>query len=92
MHDLHDLHLEVLKSDAVVIATGGLGVIYKKSTNSTICTGAANGRLYMQGMKIANGEFIQAAFALPTYVRRALADEPGLDLPALGDDPLAFGV
>lgn len=59
MHDLFNLKLEVLKADAVVIATGGLGLIYKKSTNSTFCTGAANGRLYMQGMKYANGEFIQ---------------------------------
>lgn len=59
MHDLFNLQLQVLKADAVVIATGGLGVIYKQSTNSTFCTGAANGRLYMQGMKYANGEFIQ---------------------------------
>lgn len=59
MHDLFNLKLEVLKADAVVIATGGLGLIYKQSTNSTFCTGAANGRLYMQGMKYANGEFIQ---------------------------------
>ena len=59
MHDLSNLKLQVLKGDAVVIATGGLGLIYKKSTNSTFCTGAANGRLYMQGMKYANGEFIQ---------------------------------
>ncbi|MBX7067069.1 MAG: succinate dehydrogenase flavoprotein subunit [Parachlamydiales bacterium] len=59
MQDLFNLKLEILKADAVVIATGGLGLIYKKSTNSTFCTGAANGRLYMQGMKYANGEFIQ---------------------------------
>jgi len=59
VHDLFNMKLEVLKGDAVVIATGGLGLIYKKSTNSTFCTGAANGRLYMQGMKYANGEFIQ---------------------------------
>lgn len=59
MHDLFDLSLHALKADAVVIATGGLGLIYKKSTNSTFCTGAANGRLFMQGMKYANGEFIQ---------------------------------
>jgi succinate dehydrogenase / fumarate reductase flavoprotein subunit len=59
MHDLFNLKLQVLKADAVVIATGGLGLIYKKSTNSTFCTGAANGRLFMQGMKYANGEFIQ---------------------------------
>ena len=59
MQDLYNLQLSVLKADAVVIATGGLGVIYKKSTMSTFCTGAANGRLYMQGMQYANGEFIQ---------------------------------
>jgi succinate dehydrogenase / fumarate reductase, flavoprotein subunit len=57
--DLFNLKLEVLKADAVVIATGGLGLLFKKSTNSTFCTGAANGRLYRQGMKYANGEFIQ---------------------------------
>ncbi|HAB98485.1 MAG TPA: succinate dehydrogenase flavoprotein subunit, partial [Parachlamydiales bacterium] len=69
LHDLYNLDLHVMKADAVVIATGGLGLIYKKSTNSTFCTGAANGRLYMQGMKYANGEFIQIH---PTAV-------PGLD-------------
>lgn len=57
--DLFNLKLDVLKADAVVIATGGLGLLFKKSTNSTFCTGAANGRLYRQGMKYANGEFIQ---------------------------------
>ncbi|MBA3603757.1 MAG: FAD-binding protein, partial [Parachlamydiaceae bacterium] len=57
--DLFNLRLDVLKADAVVIATGGLGVLFKKSTNSTFCTGAANGRLYKQGMIYANGEFIQ---------------------------------
>lgn len=57
--DLFNMKLDVLKADAVVIATGGLGLLFKKSTNSTFCTGAANGRLYRQGMKYANGEFIQ---------------------------------
>ena len=57
--DHYNLKLEVLKADAVVIATGGPGLIFKKSTNSTFCTGAANGRLWRQGMKYANGEFIQ---------------------------------
>ena len=57
--DHFNLKLEVLKGDAVVIATGGPGLIFKKSTNSTFCTGAANGRLFMQGMWYANGEFIQ---------------------------------
>ncbi len=57
--DLYTLKLEVLKADAVIFATGGPGLIFKKSTNSTFCTGAANGRLFKQGMKYANGEFIQ---------------------------------
>lgn len=57
--DLFNLKLDVMKGDAVVIATGGPGLIFKLSTNSTFCTGAANGRLWRQGMKYANGEFIQ---------------------------------
>ncbi len=57
--NLFNQKLEVLKGDAVVIATGGPGLIFKQSTNSTFCTGAANARLYMQGMRYANGEFIQ---------------------------------
>lgn len=57
--DLFTLKLDVMKADAVVFGTGGPGLIFKKSTNSTFCTGAANGRLYKQGMRYANGEFIQ---------------------------------
>lgn len=57
--DHFTMKLEVLKADAVVFGTGGPGLIFKKSTNSTFCTGAANGRLFKQGMWYANGEFIQ---------------------------------
>lgn len=57
--DLYNLKLEVLQADAVVIATGGPGLIFKKSTNSTFCTGAATARAYIQGARYANGEFIQ---------------------------------
>lgn len=59
MMNLFNQKLEVLKGDAVVFATGGPGMLFKLSTNSTFCTGAANGRLYQQGMEYANGEFIQ---------------------------------
>lgn len=59
MVNLFNQKLEVLKADVVIFATGGPGLIFKKSTNSTFCSGAANGRLYMQGMHYANGEFIQ---------------------------------
>ena len=58
-HDLFNLKICSMKADAVVIATGGLGMLFRKSTNSMFCTGAANGRLFMQGMHYANGEFIQ---------------------------------
>lgn len=57
--DLFNMTLSAMHADAVVIATGGPGLIFRKSTNSTFCTGAANARLYMQGMHYANGEFIQ---------------------------------
>lgn len=57
--DLINMKIDVMKADAVVFGTGGPGLIFKKSTNSTFCTGAANGRLFMQGMEYANGEFIQ---------------------------------
>lgn len=57
--DLFDMKLDILKADAVVFGTGGPGLIFKKSTNSTFNTGAASGRLFKQGVKYANGEFIQ---------------------------------
>ncbi len=57
--DLYTMKLMTIKADTVLIATGGLGVIFKYSTNSTICTSAANGRVYRQGGNLANPEFIQ---------------------------------
>lgn len=46
-------------SDATILATGGPGIIFGKSTNSIINTGSATSILYQQGAKYANGEFIQ---------------------------------
>ncbi|TMN21107.1 succinate dehydrogenase flavoprotein subunit [Lentibacillus cibarius] len=46
-------------SDAVIMASGGPGIIFGKSTNSMINTGSAASILYRQGAKYANGEFIQ---------------------------------
>lgn len=57
--DLFNLKLDILKGDAVLFATGGPGLIFRMSTNSTFCTGAASGRLFKQGMRYGNGEFIQ---------------------------------
>ncbi|WP_075882542.1 succinate dehydrogenase flavoprotein subunit [Candidatus Protochlamydia sp. W-9] len=76
MMDLFNMKLDVLKADAVVIATGGIGMIFKKSTNSTFCTGAANGRLFKQGMIYANGEFIQIhPTAIPGHDKLRLMSE-----------------
>jgi succinate dehydrogenase / fumarate reductase, flavoprotein subunit len=57
--NLHSLELKVFPADQLIICTGGIGKIFGKSTNSTICTGAAQGILFKQGAVYANGEFIQ---------------------------------
>ncbi len=57
--DLRTMSIKSFAADAVIIATGGLGAVFGKSTNSTICTGSATSALYQQGAKYANGEFIQ---------------------------------
>ncbi|SDL02450.1 succinate dehydrogenase flavoprotein subunit [Lacicoccus qingdaonensis] len=51
--------IETFKSDAVIMATGGPGIIFGKSTNSMINTGSAASIVYQQGAIYANGEFIQ---------------------------------
>jgi succinate dehydrogenase / fumarate reductase flavoprotein subunit len=57
--DLRTMELRAFKADAIIIATGGIGAIFGKSTNSVACTGSAQGALYQQGGYYANGEFIQ---------------------------------
>jgi succinate dehydrogenase / fumarate reductase, flavoprotein subunit len=43
----------------VVLATGGPGMVFGKSTNSVINTGTAAGAIFHQGVRYANGEFVQ---------------------------------
>jgi len=57
--NLQTLELKTFKADAVIMATGGPGLIFGKSTNSMVCTGSAVSACYQQGAKYANGEFIQ---------------------------------
>jgi succinate dehydrogenase / fumarate reductase flavoprotein subunit len=57
--DLRSMEVRVFPADAVIIATGGIGAIFGKSTNSVVCTGSAQSGLYRQGCYYANGEFIQ---------------------------------
>ena len=57
--DLRTMQIRSFKADAVVMATGGPGLIFGKSTNSIVCTGGAASRCYQAGAWYANGEFIQ---------------------------------
>ncbi len=57
--NLQTLELKAFNADAVIMATGGPGMIFGKSTNSQTCTGSAVSACYQQGAKYANGEFIQ---------------------------------
>src|SRR5687767_14741107 len=57
--DLQTLELKAFQADAVIMATGGPGLIFGKSTNSMTCTGSAVSACYQQGARYANGEFIQ---------------------------------
>ncbi|MEH6944360.1 succinate dehydrogenase flavoprotein subunit [Bacillus sp. JJ722] len=57
--NLTTMEVQSFSSDAVILATGGPGIIFGKSTNSVINTGSAASIVYQQGVSYANGEMIQ---------------------------------
>lgn len=57
--DIKTMTIKAFPGDAVVLATGGNGIIFGRSTLSTICTGTASAAVYQQGAVYANGELIQ---------------------------------
>src|SRR6185312_563565 len=57
--DLRSMEVRTFPADAIILATGGIGAIFGKSTNSVVCTGSAQSAVYQQGAFYANGEFIQ---------------------------------
>lgn len=57
--DMRSHEIRAFKADAVIMATGGPGIIFGKSTNSMINTATAASAAYQQGVYYANGEFIQ---------------------------------
>jgi len=59
IHNLRSGEISTEKGDAVILATGGPGMVYGRSTNSMVCTGTAVTSAYLQGAKYGNGEFIQ---------------------------------
>ncbi len=57
--DQRSMEVHAFPAGAVMLATGGPGIVFGKSTNSSVNTGGAAGAAYEQGAFYANGEFIQ---------------------------------
>jgi len=57
--DLVSMEIRSFPADAVILGTGGCGLIYGRSTMSMVCTGSAASRAFQAGAKYGNGECIQ---------------------------------
>ena len=57
--DLRTMKIEAFAADSVVVCTGGNGLIFGKSTNSIINTGAPVSICYQQGVHYGNPEMVQ---------------------------------
>ncbi len=57
--DMVSMEIRAFPADAVIVATGGNGLIYGRSTMSVFCTGSAASRCFQAGAKLGNPEFIQ---------------------------------
>lgn len=57
--DMRTMQVRAFRGAAVIMATGGCGLVFGKSTNSIICTGGAASRCYQAGAWYGNGEMIQ---------------------------------
>lgn len=57
--DMVSMQFRAFPADAVIVATGGCGLIYGRSTMSVFCTGSAASRCFQAGVRYGNGEFIQ---------------------------------
>ena len=73
--DMVTMEIRAFPADAVIVASGGCGLIYGKSTMSMACTGSAASRCFQDGAKYANGEFIQVHPDGRAGRRQAAADE-----------------
>jgi succinate dehydrogenase / fumarate reductase flavoprotein subunit len=57
--DVRTMQIRAFRADAVVMATGGNGLVFGKSTMSVICTGGALARCYQAGARYGNPEMVQ---------------------------------
>ncbi|MDN5202500.1 fumarate reductase/succinate dehydrogenase flavoprotein subunit [Fulvivirgaceae bacterium BMA10] len=77
-YDREKGRFRLYKSKAVIIATGGMGKIYKITSNSWDCTGGGTSLAYHAGAKLIDMEFIQfhpTGMVWPPSVRGLLITE-----------------
>src|SRR5687768_3170988 len=77
-YDREKGHFKVFKAKAVIIATGGMGRIYKISSNSWDCTGSGISIAYHAGAELIDMEFVQfhpTGMVWPPSVRGLLITE-----------------
>jgi len=74
--DLRTMKPRAFRADAVMLATGGPGLLFGRSTNSIINSGSAAAAAYLDGAWYANGEFIQIhPTAIPGHDKLRLMSE-----------------
>ncbi len=57
--DMVTMEIRAFPAEAVIVATGGCGLLYGRSTMSVFCTGSAVSRCMQAGARYGNAEFIQ---------------------------------
>ena len=59
VQDIYTMKLETYISSALIIAAGGYSNLYGRTTNAVLSNGAVAGELLLQGISVANPEFVQ---------------------------------
>ena len=59
VQDIYTMELEAYSGAALIVATGGYSGLYGRSTNAVLSNGAVAGQLMLQGISVANPEFVQ---------------------------------
>ncbi|MEO8268261.1 MAG: succinate dehydrogenase flavoprotein subunit [Aureliella sp.] len=57
--DMVSMQIRAFPADATIVASGGCGLLYGRSTMSVFCNGSAASRCLQAGAKYGNAEFIQ---------------------------------
>ncbi len=74
--NMQTMEIQAFSAGAVILATGGPGMVFGRSTASVICNGAAVSAVYQQGAELGNVEFIQIhPTAIPGVDKNRLISE-----------------